>query len=206
MLLPRPKSEAIRRAVELGFASWLTITILSQHPNTAFDRLRTADKVGLLIPNWRFFAPTPAQHDYHLLYRTLDTDGEQSAWQSASQINKRKWAHAVWFPGRRQEKAIFDVCGELGRLIVRKDVKVADSAAYRLLRDFVIRHLDESDPRRVSLTGFQFLVVLYSGHDDSEDPQYSFISPFIRLSEPDPTDHAGDADHTGAADQLEHAA
>ncbi|WP_070011839.1 hypothetical protein [Streptomyces abyssalis] len=206
MLLPRTKSEVMRRAVELGFASWLTITILSQHPNTTFDRLRTGDKVGLLIPNWRFFAPTPAQHDYHLLYRTLDTDGEQSAWRSASQINKRKWAHAVWFPGRRQEKAIFDVCGELGRLIVRKDVKVTDSAAYRLLRDFVTRHLDESDPRRGSLKGFQFLVVLYSGHDDSEDPQYSFISPFIRLPEPDPTDHADDADHAGAADRLEPAA
>lgn len=174
------KAGAAARAVELLFGSWLVVTVLSQHPHRTFDRLRTYDKIGLLIPNWRFFAPEPAQHDYHLLYRTLSTTGQESPWKSASQINARTWGQVVWFPGRRQEKAVFDICNEIVGLVGKKDVKIVDTAGYGLLRDFVIRQIRENDDERnQALEGFQFLVVQYSGHDDSEDPKYAFISPLV---------------------------
>ncbi|MGP3947278.1 hypothetical protein [Streptomyces sp. 7N604] len=159
------------------------VTLLSQHPLRTFDRLRRYDHVGLLIPNWRFFAPEPARHDFHLLFRTLSVTDEESPWKAASRIHERKWRQVVWFPGRRQEKGVFDTCNEIVGVVGKKDVKIVDTAVYRLLRDFVIRRIrEEEDERHAAIKGFQFLVVQYSGHDDSEDPQYAFISPFVPLN------------------------
>ncbi|MGK5530476.1 hypothetical protein [Streptomyces sp. URMC 129] len=181
--------KAVARSVEAGFAAWLVMTLLSQHPHQVFDKFRFYDRVGLLIPNWRFFAPQPARHDFHLLYRTISAAGEESPWQAASEVVRRNWTHMVWFPGRRQEKAIFDVCSELTGLVGAKSAKVAEAPGYRLLRNFVRRHLRETAARENApdVSGFQFLVVRYSGHDHSEEPQFSFVSPFIPLvPEPEP--------------------
>ncbi|WP_329339006.1 hypothetical protein OG866_28420 [Streptomyces sp. NBC_00663] len=171
------RQKAAARSVEAAFVAWLTVTLLSQHPHQVFDRFRSYDRLGLLIPNWRFFAPQPARHDFHLLYRTVSRTGEESEWQAASQIIKRAWAHVAWFPGRRQEKAVFDICSEIVALVGARSPKVVEAPGYRLLRNFVRRRLDEEGVRDIS--GFQFLVVRYSGHDHSEEPQYSFVSPFV---------------------------
>ncbi|MYT77496.1 hypothetical protein YW3DRAFT_06484 [Streptomyces sp. MnatMP-M77] len=173
------KQSTAVRSVESIFAAWLLLSLVSQHPHQVFDRFRRYDKVGLLIPNWRFFAPQPARHDYHLLFRTIAADGTESDWQAATQIHRRDWAQVVWFPGRRQEKAIFDICSELVQLVGSKSAKVVEAPGYRLLRNFVNRLLDADPAANGGISGFQFLVVRYSGHDHSEEPQYSFVSPFI---------------------------
>lgn len=202
---PGHRADLATRAVQLGFAGWFAVTVLSQHPHRVFDRLRPLDKVGLLIPNWRFFAPTPARHDFHLLYRTLSDSGERSQWKAASRINPRAWSQVVWFPGRRQEKAVFDICTEITGLVGQRGARLTETPAYRLLRDFVIRHIREEDPLGPRVTGFQFLIVQYSGHDHSEEPQYSFVSPFVPLGEraggpgpgPDPGPEGGRPDRNG---------
>ncbi|MER6915076.1 hypothetical protein ABT354_25655 [Streptomyces sp. NPDC000594] len=172
------RQKTIVHSVEGVFAAWLLLSLVSQHPHQVFDRFRRYDKVGLLIPNWRFFAPQPARHDFHLLFRTIADDGTESDWQAATRIHRRDWAQVVWFPGRRQEKAIFDICSELVQLVGSKAARVVEAPGYRLLRNFVNRLLDENPPAG-EISGFQFLVVRYSGHDHSEEPQYSFVSPFI---------------------------
>jgi hypothetical protein len=163
--------------VEVALAGWLVVTILSQHPNRLFDRLRAFDPVGNLIPNWRFFAPFPARHDFHVLYRTLSSGGEQSEWKQASSITPRAWSHAVWFPKRREEKGIFDLCVSLDVSGSLKDL--SKSPAYCLLSDFVARAIRENDRVWPQLSGFQFLLVQYGGYDNSESPEYVFVSPFI---------------------------
>ena len=45
------------RSVEWGLAGALLVTAAAQHPNKMFDRVRRLDPIGILIPNWRFFAP-----------------------------------------------------------------------------------------------------------------------------------------------------
>ncbi|MFE7572465.1 hypothetical protein ACFU76_36930 [Streptomyces sp. NPDC057539] len=168
-------------AVEVAFAGWLVATLLSQHPNRLFDRLRSFDPVGIMIPNWRFFAPFPARHDYHVLYRTLSVSGERSEWKQASSITPRAWRHAAWFPKRREEKGIFDLCSGLEADGTLKDPD--RSPVYCLLRDFVARRIEENDSVWPQLSGFQFLLVQYSGYDNSESPEYVFVSPFIDATE-----------------------
>ncbi|WP_414504475.1 hypothetical protein [Streptomyces sp. NEAU-L66] len=182
-------SETARRVIEAALAGWFTVTVLSQHPNVTFDRLRQYDRLGMLIPNWRFFAPRPSRHDYHLLFRTLSTSGEQSEWRPASRLDGRTWSQAVWFPRRRESKAVFDLCSELAVHVGERGEHVLGSVPFRLLRDFVLRHLQDSDPSWPELSGCQFLIVQYSGHDHSEDPTYLFTSQFIPVAGQEPTPH-----------------
>lgn len=172
---------SMTRTVEVALSGWLVVTLFSQHPNRLFDRLRSLDAVGLLIPNWRFFAPFPARHDFHVLYRTLSTSGDQSEWKQASSITPRKWSHVAWFPERREEKAIFDLSASLDTSGNTGDP--TKSPAYLLLRNFVARSIRENDPVWPQVTGFQFLLAQYGGYDDSEPPEYVFVSPFVPIPE-----------------------
>jgi len=171
---------AVAILMELGLSAWLAITAASQHPHRIFDRFRARDRTGLLIPNWRFFAPEPATHDYHVLYRVLSNSGAQSQWMAASDISLRNWLQTVWFPRRRQDKAMFDICNELALVMGRRDINLVTTPGYKLLRDFVERRIGgEQGPLP---QGFQFLVAQYSGYDDTTEPRYVFVSPFVPLN------------------------
>ncbi|MDS1272267.1 hypothetical protein RIF23_18415 [Lipingzhangella sp. LS1_29] len=204
---PAPRPQAGHRDDRLGIAGaavvvamglWFLATASAQHPNRAFDRLRGRDPTGLLIGNWRFFAPEPAQHDFHLLYRVLLGDGAQTEWRAASWIEPRRWRQTLWFPEHRREKAVFDLVNELvavgGNLV---DNDVTHLPAYRLLRDHVhsvaaAEHAEDDPPAQ----GFQFLIARHSGHDTSEDPDYLLVSPFEPFPGHDqPTSDAPSREH-----------
>ncbi|RNL83155.1 hypothetical protein [Halostreptopolyspora alba] len=184
-------------ATVIGMGLWFLVTASAQHPNRAFDRLRGRDPTGLLIGNWRFFAPEPAQHDFHILYRVLRGDGSQTLWRAATWIQPRSWRQTFWFPEHRREKAVFDLVNELvmlGDELVGNDV--TPLPAYRLLRDHVHRvaaaeYADDDPPAQ----GFQFLIARHSGHDDEEEPEYLLVSPFVPFAEnsqhPHPTTAVG---------------
>ena len=120
-----------------GLVTWFGVTVLSQHPQQAFDRFRRYDVAGLMIGNWRFFAPEPAQHDFHLLHRVLTADDEQTPWVETIEIPRRTWRQMVWFPERRQDKAIFDICVDLIGWMARPDTDLTTTPAYEVLRDLV---------------------------------------------------------------------
>lgn len=170
-----------RRIVEGGIAAtlttWLVTTALSQHPNRTFDRFRSLDRAGVTIPNWRFFAPEPAKHDFRVLHRYLRHDGSQTEWFESNVISPRAWGQSFFFPERRRDKAMFDVCNELLTQLRMPGVDVTTKPGYRLLRDFVAVRLAAThqgpDPQ-----GFQFLVVTDPGHDDEDEPTYLFASRF----------------------------
>ncbi|WP_148071466.1 hypothetical protein [Streptomyces sp. I6] len=169
------------RAAEAGFAVWLGATVLSQHPIRTFDRLRRYDRMNVLIPNWRFFAPHPAQHDCHLLYRTLSGTGEASLWKRASTITGRSWTHVVWDPARRREKGFLDLCNEFTNR-TNKGLELTGSVPYRLMAAFVLRHIRHSDPDWPDITGYQFLIVQSGGYEESEELRYRFTSPFVPVT------------------------
>jgi hypothetical protein len=172
---------AARRVAEAGtalaLAGWVVATAVSQHPNRAFDRLRRFDRTGVAIPNWRFFAPEPATHDFRVLHRYLCADGTQTEWQESNVISQRAWRQSFWFPDRRRDKAMSDICNEIIGHLRTPGQDLTVTPAYRILRDFVAARLAAThtgpDPQ-----GFQFLVVSDCGYDDETEPDYLFASRF----------------------------
>ncbi|MEV7601338.1 hypothetical protein AB0O91_28625 [Kitasatospora sp. NPDC089797] len=170
-------------AVPVVLAGWFVASVLGQHPDRSYDKVRTLDRTGagILIPNWRFFAPNPAVQDQHLVYRLASADRTRhTPWREVYTVTPRRLVHAFWFPGRRMEKAIFDVASTLlhnqGAMTpLHTDAK---QSAYRLVNEFVrSRIVGEPD-----FPLFQVMLVRYSGHDHSEDPVYDMVLDYEEVA------------------------
>jgi hypothetical protein len=169
---------ALEGAVIGTLAVWLGATLLSQHPNRVFDRIRARDRFGLVIPNWRFFAPEPARQDMHLLHRVLTADGEQSVWSETNRISERSWRQTVWFPERRRDKALFDLSSQLLPMLGSAELDLPAVPAYRVLREFVEAEVRREHTGGACPRGFQFVLARGSGYDESGAPEYLLVSPF----------------------------
>jgi hypothetical protein len=176
--MKRPVSSARDLAVAGALTSWVLVTGLSQHPNRAFDRFRKFDRTATAIPNWRFFAPEPAVHDFRVLHRHLDADGTVSAWRETTVLHRRVARQMVWFPDRRRDKAISDICNEVITQLNSTDLDVTRLPSYRLLRDLVGTVLTAETAGGPPPAGFQFLVARNGGYDEDIEPDYLFASPF----------------------------
>lgn len=175
----------------LAVAGWFTVTLVSQHPNRVFDRFRGGTLTAALVPNWRFFAPEPAVHDYRVLHRVLYDDGTPSDWQDTHEIAARTWRNCFWFPERRRDKALIDICNELLTHVQQlAPDALPGTVAYRLLRGFVERAVRSQEQTPVE--GFQFLVVRDCGHDVEPDPEYLLVSRFETLGAAGPVGPASD--------------
>lgn len=97
-----------------ALSTWATATVLSQF---SIGRKAAAriDKTGLMVPDWRFFAPNPASHEFRLVYRSQLPNEDVTKWQELSYSQKRKFTHLLWAPHRRMEKGLFDATDELMR-------------------------------------------------------------------------------------------
>lgn len=102
-------------AVVGGLALWFFATAASNLPLREFDRLRRPDRTGQLIPNWRFFAPSPVGHDFEVVYRTRAAGSVGTCWRVALAPTPRRGLDAVWMPVRRRDKALMDLATELLR-------------------------------------------------------------------------------------------
>lgn len=162
-----------------GLAAWFVATVAGQHPQRAFDRVRGRDKLGVLIPDWRFFAPEPGQHDLTMMHRVRGADGVNTQWLETKPIVARRWSHAVWMPGRRHDKAMFDVANELCALVAMPIGDPTSTPAYRLLRGFAERSVRADHP---AARGFQFMIVRSGGYDESVEPEFLFLSPYTKLA------------------------
>ncbi|QRV39126.1 hypothetical protein I6J42_34120 (plasmid) [Streptomyces californicus] len=172
----------ISGAAPAVLAGWFAITVLSQHPDRGYDRLRNLDRTGtgILIPNWRFFAPDPAVEDQHFLYRLASEDRRHhTEWRAVNKIAHRRAAHAFWFPGRRVEKAIFDVAATLLSNPGTKDpaVLLARNSARALVSRFVQTRIRPEAEYPL----FQVMLVRYAGYDHSEEPKYDMVFDYERM-------------------------
>ncbi|WP_200261925.1 hypothetical protein [Streptomyces sp. HSG2] len=157
-------------------------TLLSQHENTAFARLAQRDVFQGMFPNWRFFAPNPAQHDFHLHYRTLGAADDTSPWTELEIIQPRRPRQVAWFPERRAEKGVFDVSAELTSVLHRGFAHAALTPAYRTLAAFLRAEVGARCPE--GTRGLQFTLTRAGGHDPSVRPEIVFVSPLVPLSGP----------------------
>lgn len=163
----------------LAGAALLATTVVAQHPHQLFNRVRTRDPLSV-VPNWRFFAPHPAVHDSHLLYRTLSADEETSEWVQLSLTPDRTVQQMVWFPDRRLGKAVFDVGDEILRNIGEGFGVMTRLPSYRTLVAYLRREIREADDS-ARVKGFQFAFARSTGYDMSEEPEMMFISPYTPM-------------------------
>lgn len=176
---PTLVARGVNLAASAVLATWFTATTLSQHPNRQFDRLRKYDKTGVAIPNWRFFAPEPCTHDFRILHRMLGTDGAQTQWRETHEIADRRAHQMIWYPTRRRDKAVNDICNELVSLLREPGLDLTVTPAYRVLRNHVDEQIRRSGARP---RGFQFLVVADPGHDEDDETKLIFASRFEEWS------------------------
>ncbi|HLU45651.1 MAG TPA: hypothetical protein VKZ67_11650 [Natronosporangium sp.] len=170
-------------AVPAILAGWFIASALGQHPDRSYDKVRKLDRTntGILIPNWRFFAPNPAVDDHHFLYRLATEDrSKHTEWREAYSIAPRRFIHAFWFPGRRIEKAIFDVASTLmnnpgASTPLHEEAK---RSAYRLINEFVRQRITPEPGYPL----FQVMLVRYTGYDHSEDPKYDMVFDYEKVN------------------------
>lgn len=174
------RDRALELTASAALTGWVAVTALSQHPNRSFDRFRGRHVLSVVVPNWRFFAPEPAMHDFRVLHRFLREDGTQSAWQECTHISPRCWRQTVWFPDRRRDKGLIDAASDLIIHLQVPGLDLTTTPAYRVLRDFVAVRLATSC-RDERVQGFQFLLLRHTGHDEEPEPEYLFASRFERL-------------------------
>jgi hypothetical protein len=165
-----------------GFAAWLVVSAAAQHPDRNFDRMRKLDPTRALIPDWRFFAPNPAQHDVHVLYRAVLPGGETTGWELSSEFATRSWRDFAWLPDRRRDKGLFDICVTMGRMIQSDGAGLTESIPYLLLRNFVARAVGKRYAGQARPCGFQFAMVRHTGYDEDQDLEYLLVSPYIELT------------------------
>lgn len=168
-------------ATRIAGTVMLAATIAGQHPSRIFNRMQLKDTMSVL-PNWRFFAPTPAMHDFHLLYRTLSPEGESSRWKSVEVITGRKMSQILWFPTRRPEKALFDVCSDVLHFLDKGFPVATQTPGYRVLLAYLRRRMREDGVGDAQ--GFQFTLVRAAGYDTSEKPETVFVSPLTPMKPP----------------------
>ncbi|MET9109658.1 hypothetical protein [Streptomyces zhihengii] len=157
-------------------------TLCTQHPLPPFSRLARLDVFSNLFPNWRFFAPTPAQHDLQFYCRTLDEAGETSDWAPVEVIAGRRAHQIVWFPTRRSEKAVFDLGTEVMRHLDKGFTTARALPGYRILSAYFRDGIERSGA--TGIKGFQFTLARNAGYDESEEPEIIFVSPYTPMRTP----------------------
>jgi hypothetical protein len=100
----------VQDVVAVLLLGWLVATVAGQFG--AKSRWIRSGFLGWCLPEWRLFAPTPGDHDYHLIYRTQSATGEVSEFTIA-EIYAATPVRALWNPAGRQQKMQRDVVRRL---------------------------------------------------------------------------------------------
>jgi hypothetical protein len=126
-----------------------------------------------LIPQWNFFAPRPAQHDFLLLYRDQLEDGNLTDWTQVASITQRSGLSIIWNPAKRENKALFDVVTDLAAQISVSISMLELSVPYLTLLNYI-----SSMPRFGPAVFTQFLL-MRCGH--AQEPEALYISKLHSL-------------------------
>ncbi len=123
----------------LFFSSWLVLTVIFHFPLTGNYKLRLKDPFGI-IPDWRFFCPTPIKNNYHILCREFLSNGESVAWREIQIIPPRRLLDALWNPGRKTRKSFLDITIELANVATTnrdQENVIVGSIAYLTILNYV---------------------------------------------------------------------
>jgi hypothetical protein len=136
-----------------------------------------------LIPSWRFFGPTPATSDVHLLVRQRETNLVLGEWFEIP-IPGGHVGRALWNPGRFPDKALHDLTQSLVRCCHELRERADDDATYGRARQVLQPYLAllawvlEATSDLASDSQRQFALVSAPSTGDDAEPQVLFVSSF----------------------------
>jgi len=157
------------------FGVWFLLSVFV-YPPKLNKIIRKLDWFSL-IPEWRFFAPNPGQHDYHLLYRDKFQDGSLTQWTEIMLTTQRRWWNMVWNPGKRGNKAFLDTVIEFAQSAISGSDRALElSIPYLTLLNYV-----SSVPRSTLPEFTQFLLMYSFGGSFEDDPDLFYLSRFHSL-------------------------
>jgi hypothetical protein len=164
--------ESVVEVVFIGFfICWALFSILGQFKSDfIIDKLKNRDPFSL-IPQWHFFAPHAAEHDFYILYRDADEQNRLSDWQEVKTLTERSWWTFLWNPHKRRNKAVFDVSTELLNHLGAKDEYIEYSVSYLALL------LLASDEPRLSKKGkTQFMLMKWKINLTDTESEMVYVS------------------------------
>lgn len=156
------------------FCAWLAISMIVYVPSLK-NRIRRWDSIGL-IPQWNFFAPNPARHDFHLLFRDRLQDGTITEWTEVASIAQRPNWGIVWNPGKRRNKALFDAVTDLAMHVKDSLPALELSIPYLTLLNYV-----SGLPRFAGESFTQFLIMCSGSSDQGQKPELLYLSKLHSL-------------------------
>jgi hypothetical protein len=166
-------------ALYSALAGWGALTVL-RNLDQSQGLLYRVTRLGLTVPNYRFFGPTPATHDLALLIRQRHRDGSLTEWDQVVVTEERSALHTLWAPFRRAEKAVSDSIREIYRVGV--DVVSAEflpkAMGYKMLLHVARRHA----PKDSGAVDIQFAVCQLAAYEPDVIPQVTYISEFHDLA------------------------
>jgi hypothetical protein len=178
----RPRLPAIARGLAYGVLSAWTVLITLRQADRLNRLTDKFDGMGLEIPNYRFFGPTPGTHDRHLLFREKRPDGTASTWREVSVGERRRPRDLIWGPERRLEKAVLDLCsylmGACNSPFVAGRPEIVEQTTGYLGLLAIVRNCVEHDPEA---TQVQFAVGLSAEYEPSLVPAFDYVSSFHDL-------------------------
>ena len=151
------------------FVFWAALSLLVHVPR-CHQAIRGADLLSL-VPEWKFFGPKPGQYDYFLLFRDLLPDGTVTPWKEVIVAPPRRWWNWAWNPGRRGNKALFDLVTEFAAHIMEKDPAIEISIPYLSLLTTV-----SAQPRLQATAQTQFMVMIAFGADPDRPSELLYVS------------------------------
>ncbi|MEM9555982.1 MAG: hypothetical protein AAGC60_17125 [Acidobacteriota bacterium] len=143
--------------VALVLGPWFLATILNATTRGRALVFRS-EVLSRLVPQWNFFAPTPGEHDFQLLYRHQIQDGRIEPWcawhTTGGPRGRCAW---LWNPGKYRRKALFDITVLLLREIERSRDQL-DAVKLSIPYLLIANHL-AALPRPRDVVAWQFTVV-----------------------------------------------
>jgi hypothetical protein len=165
-------------AITVVFGTWLVVTAVCQFTGPLARYLRRFD-VLRLIPQWTFFAPRPATHDYWFLYRDQLPGGSMTRWHEIPCKHSHPLIAPVWNPPRRHNKALFDISSQLGLLARDMAPNLAPlkiTVPYLTLLNYI-----SSLPRNYYAVATQFLIMTSGDRAAGTRPSPLLVSALHEL-------------------------
>ncbi|HKS45911.1 MAG TPA: hypothetical protein VJT49_12515 [Amycolatopsis sp.] len=167
-----------RIALYTLLASWAGCTVTRQIDPT-FRPIHHLEKMGITVPNYRFFGPRPGVHDTHLLIRCHLNDGRTEPWRELVLREDRRLIHMLWAPHRRMDKGVADALAELLIVIrVTQDIRrISRIIPYRALLNVALFGVEHSPDAWAT----QFAIGRSAVFDASVSPRIIFTSDVHQL-------------------------
>ncbi|MFB7618352.1 hypothetical protein [Kitasatospora sp. NPDC056181] len=173
--ITRPIARQLLYAVLCG---WGGLTVLRQMGlgRSVLVRLKWA---GRVVPNYRFFGPTPSMHDLHILVRDRLSGGQVGLWRELDVAQERRAVHVLWAPHRRVEKALLDAAREMA--VIRR--RSAEARQWKTTIPYLalLNVATFGVPHESGAWQTQFAIARAAAYEQEVEPEILFVSDFHDL-------------------------